>query len=129
MKKIFFLLIPVICFSCNHTDSVNKADIDLLADKMCRAITYRKQRFSCADQIRSIQDTLSHTNNRTESSHLQTRLNILLKEKASLVKESVALADTIRLSLDRIMPFGDKKLQEQFTEELNTVLSEKGCKN
>ena len=101
--------------------------MELLADRSCRAISIRKERFKTADRIRYAQDTLLHTKSKADSGRLQKRLTGLLKEKGILLKESLALADTIRMQLDTLMPFTDKAAQQRFTSSLNSLLKKKGC--
>lgn len=129
MKKIFLMLIPALLFSCSKPVPDNHAKLEQLAERTCKAIDYRKQRFACADQIRFTQDTLNHTKNPVDTARLQTKLRGLLKQKAAILKETFAMADTIKKQLDSLMPFTDKAAQNKFTAQLDSLLAKKGCKD
>lgn len=72
-------------------------------------------------------DTLAHTKSKSDSVRLQSDLNKYSKQKDTLLKESLSLADTIHRQLDSIMPYTDKVAQKRFTAKLNALLSKKGC--
>lgn len=130
MKRLLLCGTLLLAFcSCHRQAFEDKAKMELLADRTCRAISIRKERFAAADQIRFANDTLLHTKSKTDSARLQQRLAGLLKQKAILLKESLALADTIRLQLDSLMPYTDKDAQQRFTSSLNSLLAKKGCDN
>ena len=127
MKHVITGLLLVIIFSCNKPASDKKEKLEQLADRTCRAIGIRQQRFTLANQIRFTQDTLSATKSKADSDRLQKRLAIYFKEKDVLLKESLALADTIRLQLDSVMPYSNKTAQNHFTASLDSLLAKKGC--
>jgi hypothetical protein len=129
MKLTLCLLLAGILMSCNsHLSSDNdNSKMELLANRTCRAIGIRKKRFALADKIRFAQDTLAHTKSKSDSVRLQKNLTLYLKQKDTLLKHSLSLADTIRHQLDSLMPYTDKVAQKRFTAKLNDLLSKKGC--
>ena len=129
MKRLFYCLALLALCSCGKSKPDNHAKMEQLADRTCRAIDYRKQRFACADQIRFSQDTLYHTKSKIDSDRLQMRLKSLLDKKAFILKNSLALSDTIRKQLDSLMPYTDKEAQQRFNTELDSLLAKKGCKD
>ncbi|MDB5133122.1 MAG: hypothetical protein JWR02_2871 [Mucilaginibacter sp.] len=130
MKYFLFILVFAGVCSCKTKSSpaqVNKAKLEQLADRSCRATSIREQRYALADKIRFTQDSLSKTKNRAGSQSLQSRLNGYLKQKEILLKTSLALADTIRMQLDSLLPYSDKAAQKRFTASLDSILKSKGC--
>ncbi len=127
MKKILFFIVPMALFACSKPVPDNHEKLEQLADRTCRAIDYRKERFACADQIRFAQDTLGQAKNKVDSDRLNKRLEVLLKEKTVILNKSLALADTIKRQLDSLMPFTDKVAQKRFTAQLDSLLTKKGC--
>ena len=128
MRVLLFLILLTVV-SCNHPggNNYNYYKMNLFADRTCRAISIRQQRFALANKIRFTQDTIAETKNKSDSVRLKTELAIFAKQKAVLLKESLALADTIRRQLDSIMPFTDKAAQKRFTAQLDSLLAKKGC--
>lgn len=126
---LIYLSFAGILMSCNnHLSSQNNdSKMELLANRSCRAISIRQQRFALADKIRFAMDTLAHTKSKSDSVRLQSDLNKYSKQKDTLLKESLSLADTIHRQLDSIMPYTDKVAQKRFTAKLNALLSKKGC--
>jgi hypothetical protein len=130
MKRLFYCFLLTICCACNEPTPANhKAELEQLADKTCRAIDIRKQRFLLADNIRFTQDTLLRTKSKSDSDRLQGRLKLYLEQKPILLKQSLDLADTIRMELDNLLPLTDKVAQDQFTKSLDSLLVLKGCKH
>lgn len=129
MKKISFCFLLAVFCSCNKSVPDNHKKLENLADNTCRAIDYRKQRYSVANQIRFAQDTLMQTKSKVDSDRLQKRLQMLSGKKSILLKESLSLADTIRLQLDSLMPYTDKQAQKRFTVSLDSILAKRGCKD
>ena len=127
MKYILFFLLPIVIISCNKPAPDNARKMDLLADRMCRAITIRQQRFELANKIRFAQDTLQGTKSKTDSVRLAKSLAEYLKQKPLLLKESLSLADTIHHQLDSLVPYTDKSAEKRFNTQLDTLLSKKGC--
>jgi hypothetical protein len=129
MKYFLFILMLTGIYSCNtkSTKQVNKERLEKLADRSCRATSIRKQRFVLADNIRFTQDSLSKAKNKADSTLFQGRLAEYLKQKDILLKTSLALADTIRMQLDSILPYSDKTAQKRFTASLDSILRSKGC--
>lgn len=125
--RTFLILLLFFAVSCGrHASSDTK--IELLADRTCRAIHIRQQRFALADQIRFVQDTLFNIKNKNDTIRLRNSLDDLLRQKNILLKESLALADTIRAQLDSIMPYTNKAAQQHFTAKLDSLLAKKGCR-
>jgi uncharacterized membrane protein len=112
--------------ACNRPVSHDQKMV-LLADRTCRAIGIRQQRFALADQIRFAEDTLFKTKSKSDSARLTAELAHFAGQRADLLKKSLALADTIRSQLDSIMPFTDKVAQQRFTRKLDSLLARKGC--
>lgn len=125
--KIFLLLLVLTTVSCYRKPADDHKKMELLANRTCRAISIRQQRFALANQMRFAQDTLFKTKNKNDSARLKKELEKFSKQKNILLKESLALADTIRRQLDTIMPFTDKPAQKRFTAELDSLLAKKGC--
>ncbi|MEO6849000.1 MAG: hypothetical protein ABI203_02895 [Mucilaginibacter sp.] len=126
MKVILFLVL-LTAVACSNPVNNKDGRINLLADRTCRAITIRQQRFDLANKIRFAQDTLSKTKDENDSLRLKSELDNFAEQKGTLLKESLALADTIRLQLDSIMPYTDKAAQKRFTHSLDSLLAKKGC--
>jgi hypothetical protein len=132
MKYFLFILVLAGVCSCKTKSSstqVNKAKLEQLADRSCRATSIREQRYTLADKIRFTQDSLAKTKNRAGSQRLQSRLNGYLQQKDILLKASLALADTIRMQLDSLLPYTDKAAQKRFTALLDSMMKAKGCKS
>ncbi|MDF2432476.1 MAG: hypothetical protein JWP44_2107 [Mucilaginibacter sp.] len=134
MKIVTCLLMAMIICSCHQRDSfthhdavIHNAKLDQLAERTCRAIIIRQQRFALANNIRFTQDSLTSVNFRSDSHRLQDRLKKYMRQKDSLLKASLSLADNIRLQLDSLIPYGDKGAQKRFTITLDSLLVKKGC--
>jgi hypothetical protein len=127
MKRSFYWLLVVACSACNKPVPDNHKKLEQLADKTCRAIDYRKQRFSLANQIRFAEDTLMQTKSKIDSDRLNKRLAVLAKEKETVLEKSLSLSDSIRMQLDSLIPYTNKDAQKRFTGELNRLLAQKGC--
>lgn len=129
MRLLFCCLVAMI-ISCNkplpeNADKNNR--LDLLADRSCRAISIRQQRFALANKIRFASDTMATLKGKNDTMRLHNELQICLRQKDSLLKASLALADTIRMQLDSMMPYSDKAAQKQFTAKLDSTLKTRGC--
>lgn len=130
MRKLFYCSCLVVFCACNNSPKIDtKAKLEQLADRSCRAIGIRKQRYMLADQIRFTQDTIMQTKNKVESERLQKKLKIYLEQKPKLLRASLLLADTIKRQIDSIFPFTDKIARNKFTSSLDSILVKKGCKN
>ena len=110
MKTIYLhlsaILYSVFLFSCEE----NNPDINTLVTKFsnleCRAYTLREKRYELADKIRFTEDSVQmNQNNQKSGTALKGQLKLFLKEKETVTKESLQLADTIRLQLDSIVKF------------------------
>jgi hypothetical protein len=131
MKYILFILVLAGVCSCNTKSPMqtNQAKLEQLADRSCRATDIRQQRFALADKIRFTQDSLAKAKNGAGSQRLQSRLKGYLEQKNILLKASLALADTIRVQLDSLLPYTDKAAQKRFTAALDSIIKAKGCKS
>ena len=127
MRALLLSLLLLTAISCNKLPSNNTKRIDLLANRMCRAMSIRQERFELANKIRFAQDTLAATKNKSDSARLTKDLALYLKQKPLLLKESLSLADTIHRQLDSLVPYTDKAAEERFNTQLDTLLSRKGC--
>ncbi|HVV55389.1 MAG TPA: hypothetical protein VHC47_08695 [Mucilaginibacter sp.] len=128
MRKISSILLLAVLASCHsHAPANDQAKMNQLADRSCRAISIRQQRYTLADKIRFANDTLGTTKDEKVKARLQSSLKVYLKQKDSLLKVSLALADTIRMQLDSMMPYTDKAAQKRFSTSLNNLLAKKGC--
>jgi len=129
MRLLFCCLVAMV-ISCNKPTpkNVGKANrLDLLADRSCRAISIRQQRFALANKIRFATDTLASLKGKADTMRLHNKLQVCLGQKDSLLKASLALADTIRMQLDSMMPYSDKPAQKRFTAKLDSIIKAKGC--
>jgi hypothetical protein len=127
--RIICLLLLAAVISCNKPAStVNTARMNQLADRSCRAMSIRQQRYALADKIRFAQDTIGTTNDEKVKGRLQNSLKGYLVQKDSLLKVSLTLADTIHRQLDSLMPYTDKAAQKRFTAQLDSLLAKRGCK-
>jgi hypothetical protein len=104
--------------------------VKLMADLECRAIELKNKRFQLADNMRFAQDTLLHFKSFSDTISLQQRLKEWDIQKLSLVNESLALADSIKLQMEIIMPryFTDKKKEQEFNRLLEEALKKNGCR-
>lgn len=100
-----------------------------LADRTCRAISIRQQRFDLANKIRFAQDTLALSKNKNDSIRLQNCLKLYLNQKDALLTSSLQLADTIRRQLDSLVPYTDQAAQKRFKARLDSLLKRKGCES
>jgi hypothetical protein len=114
--------------SCSQSSKNNDSAVNLLADRSCRAISIRQQRFELANKIRFAQDTLAQAKNKNDSRRLGNELKLYFSQKDVLLKESLCLADTIRKQLDSLVPYTDKAAQKRFTARVDSLLAKKGCK-
>ncbi len=130
MKYFLVILLVVWVCSCNTKSStqVNRAKLEQLAERSCRAVGIQKQRYRLADKIRFTNDSLGDKKNRFGAAGMQSRLKGYLRQKDSLLKVSITLADTIRMQLDSLLPYTDKKAQKRFAASLDSILKAKGCK-
>jgi len=123
------LLTAVVIASC----SPNKPDINKMANEFsdieCRAMALREKRFALANQIRFTQDTLLHTSNKTDTTRLKTKLQVLNSEKENILKTSLSLADSIKHRLDSLMEnhLATPEDKAKFNELLKAALQKRGC--
>lgn len=115
--------------SCSPSpDNINKnKSVKLLSDRTCKAIDLRQQRFAIANKMRFTQDTLSAQKGKGDTVYLHNQLIKYRKQKDSLLKASLALADTIHRQLDSLLPYTDKAAQKRFSITLDSILKAKGC--
>ncbi len=114
--------------SCGiHNDNLTQS-INQLADLECRAINLREQRFSLANKLRFAEDSLRLKNTSTGLEVNQNMVALQL-QKDSLLKNSIALADSIKIIMEDL--FAKKlttdKSKKEFNQELNKALIKKGC--
>lgn len=130
MKRTAFFLVLIILTGCNKQPSHTfQYRLNLLADRSCRAMSIRKQRFELANNIRFVTDTLARTKSKRDSVRLQSQLAFYNKQKGVLLKASIRLADTIHRQLDSLVPYNDKAAEKRFTAQLHELLAKKGCKD
>lgn len=122
-----YLLLGMLVSCGKPRPAVDQGRLALLAYRSCRAVSIRKERYVLADKIRFAQDTLADVENRVARGRLQKDLKAYLEQKNRLLKESLALADTIRLQLDSLMPYKDKEAQKRFTLTLDSLMAKVGC--
>jgi hypothetical protein len=128
MRIIICCLGLLLIVSCSQSSKNNDSAVNLLADRSCRAISIRQQRFELANKIRFAQDTLAQAKNKNDSRRLGNELKLYFSQKDVLLKESLCLADTIRKQLDSLVPYTDKAAQKRFTARVDSLLAKKGCK-
>ncbi len=114
--------------SCGlHNDNLTQS-INQLANLECRAINLREKRFSLANKLRFAEDSLRLKNTSTGLEVNQNMVALQL-QKDSLLKNSIALADSIKIIMDDL--FAKKlttdKSKKEFNQELNKALIKKGC--
>jgi hypothetical protein len=130
MKYMVIIPLLLAMCSCNNAGKAgnNNARLEQLANRTCRAKALSAHRYALADSIRFAQDTLSHAKTKADSSRLQSRLKIYLENKPKVIKASLALADTIRMQMDSLIPYGDKAAERRFTASFDSIMTKKGCK-
>lgn len=128
MRTLISFLLLVTFLSCSRVSPDDDANIGLLADHTCKAISIRRERFALADQIRFIQDTLAQAKNKSSVARLQNNLKLFMIRKAALSEASLRLADTIHRELDAMVPYRDKAAQKRFNARLDSLLAKRGCK-
>lgn len=138
MKSLVTVLLLIVgsCWllSC-HTaaDKAPPATLETMvtgfAQLECRAIMLRDKRFYLANQIRFTQDTLMHAASASDTVRLNENLNRLGEERERTTQQSVALADSIKHTLDSLMThhLTTKEAKDQFTEMLHTQLESMHC--
>lgn len=130
MKLSLALLFLGMLAGCHKTlTSASEYRLNILADRSCRAVSIRKERFVLADKIRFAQDTLARTKSKADSARLQASLVLYLKQKDILLKASIRLADTIHRQLDSLVPYNNKAAEKRFTARLKGLLAKKGCQD
>jgi hypothetical protein len=129
-SKYYLIICTLILFSCNESSQEKEKMVKLMADLECRAIELKNKRFQLADNMRFAQDTLLHFKSFSDTISLQQRLKEWDIQKLSLVNESLALADSIKLQMEIIMPryFTDKKKEQEFNRLLEEALKKNGCR-
>ena len=127
--RYLLVISMLIIFSCNNTSSDKETMVKLLVNMECRAITLKNKRFQLADNIRYAQDTLLHYKSITDTALIQIRLKDLDFQKQLIVNQSLALADSIKLQMEIIMPryFDNKKKEMEFNMLLDEALKKNGC--
>jgi hypothetical protein len=128
----YLVIIPLLLgmCSCNNAGKAgnNNARLEQLANRTCRAKVLSAHRYALADSIRFAQDTLNHAKTKADSSRLQSRLKVYLENKPKVIKASLALADTIRMQMDSLIPYGNKAAEKRFTASFDSIMTKKGCK-
>ncbi|MBS1525046.1 MAG: hypothetical protein JST19_05320 [Bacteroidetes bacterium] len=128
MRPVIFCLVLAAIVACNKPSPAgNNSKLDQLADRTCRAMHIRQQRYALADKIRFADDTLGVVKDEKTRVRLQNSMKIYLIQKDSLLKLSLALADTIQRQLDSLTPYTNKDARKQFNADLNRLLAKKGC--
>jgi hypothetical protein len=131
MKYVLFIPFLLAIASCNtagKTGNDNKAKLELLAERSCRAKAISEHRYALADSIRFAQDTLNSAKTKADSDRLQARLKLCFAHKAIVLKQSVALADSIRKQLDSLAHYGDRAAEKRFTKSFDSLMAKRGCK-
>jgi len=128
--RYFLIISMLILFSCNNTSSDKETMVKLLVNMECRAIEIKNKRFQLADNIRYAQDTLLNLKSITDTALIQLRLKDWDIQKQLIVNQSLALADSIKLQMEIIMPryFNNKKKEMEFNLLLDEALKKNGCK-
>jgi hypothetical protein len=132
MFRSFFIImtLSVIFLACKQTKQDDLLTIaNQFADRECKAIHFREERFQLANNIRFTEDTLRQTKS-ADSSRLKQKLQQLNNEKQTILQKSLLLADTIHKQLDGLMAneLKDKNRKEKFNALLNAELEKRGCK-
>ena len=128
--RYLLVISMLILFSCNNTSSDKETLLKLLVNMDCRAIELKNKRFQLADNIRYAQDTLLHFKSITDTALIQIRLKDWDFQKQLIVNHSLALADSIKLQMEILMPryFNNKKKEMEFNMLLDEALKKNGCK-
>ena len=128
MMKTIVCLSIVVMLSCNNKPT-NQQVVQQFANLECRAIQLRKQRFALANTIRNKEDSISMVTDPVEKLKLKNELLKLSDQKQQLVNESLALADSIKPKLDKMMQenFTTIQQKQEFSHLLNEELKRKGC--
>ena len=126
--KIFpiglLLILPIL--GCHKPNAaVNEHGIELLASRSFRAINLRQQRYDLADKMRFAQEAMGGKANQNVKDSINRDLQIYSQQKARLLKESLALADTIRLQADSLMLYTNKTTQKIFKHKLDSIIRQK----
>ncbi len=124
--KHYLFVIPFLWVSCSARTMDRQSRLDQLADQVGRAMTYRRERFACAEMIRYTQDTIQKDGSGTDSGRLQRRLDSLYLLKKSLIGQSNSLSDSIRKGLDSLVPYRDRDAERIFRHDLDSLLMKKG---
>lgn len=124
------LIILFTIISCKRPQSNTRELAERFSALECRAIAIREKRFALADEIRFTEDTLLlQENKKTDTKQLKLKLAALNENKAVLLQQSLALADTIKKNLAELMNDSLKNESDKtaFNNELNDILLKKGC--
>lgn len=126
--KIFLvgllLILPIL--ACHKPNpATNERGIELLASRSFRAISLRQQRYDLADKMRFAQEAMGGKANQNVKDSINRNLQVYIKQKDRLLKESLALADTIRLQADSLMLYTNKTTQKIFKHKLDSIIRQK----
>ena len=104
-------------------------DVTDFAAIECRAMQLRNQRNAMTDSINLLQDAV-YPVKKTDTVLIKKKLLAMIVEKEKLVAESLLLADSIKILLDKILEdfSADKNKEATFNRQLDTALKAKGCK-
>ena len=105
--------------------AANERDIELLASRSFRAISLRQQRYDLADKMRFAQEAMGGKANQNVKDSINRNLQVYIKQKDRLLKESLTLADTIRLQADSLTLYTNKTTQKIFKHKLDSIIKQK----
>ena len=125
LRAGLLLMLPIL--ACNKPNKVtNERRIELLASRSARAIKLRQQRYDLADKIRFAEEAMGGKADQNAKYSTNRNLQSYLKQKDKLLKESLVLADTIRLQADSLGLYTDKAVQKIFNHKLDSIVGKKG---
>ncbi len=132
MQALRYLLFTagsiLLLYSCGEKHTMAE-EASRLAERECRAMALREQRFTLANQIRFTQDTMLKAPPGTDTMPYSEKLRFYNSEKERLTNESRLLADTIRQQLDSLQKtiINNPQEQKQFDQLLETNLQQRNC--
>lgn len=128
-RIVLILCFVVLLTACTRSTNNSQDKLKVLADRVCRAIVLRQERYKLADQIRFCQDTLLSTKSVTKKKALQEELAVFNAKKTVLVKQSLTLADSISAEMESLKLYSDKTNRADFEKILHDKMLAKNLRN
>ncbi len=130
MKKflLFLLIVFAACQSSKDQKVQWPVDLDELSTLHCQSIKLKNERFSLADSIRFLQDSiLVNEKLGNDISGFKDHLKELEIKKDVLAAQSYALSDSIESKIKLVIRDLNQDEKRIFNDSLNALTLAKGC--